>query len=148
MEVIMKIGTLLIRIGMAAFVTAMAGKIIHVTVAHSQEASAQMQAGFDLPFATAAMDLGTRSQLAKRGSPVTGSPSKSPSPGTADVAKSIRAQNVDCPVVMSVASQGQDAYGRVFIVRCGPLRAAGGNGFSFLRVTIQANGEALITPEP
>jgi hypothetical protein len=76
MEVIMKIGTLIIRIGMAAFVTAMAGKIIHITVAHSQEASAEMHAGFELPFATAAMDLGTRPQQAKRGSPATGSPSK------------------------------------------------------------------------
>jgi len=147
MEVIMKIGTLIIRIGTAAFATAMAGKIIHVTVAHSQEASAEMHAGFELPFATAAMDLGTRPQQAKRGSPATGSPSKAPSLETADVAKSIRAQDVDCPVVTSVTSRGQDAYGRVFIVRCSPLRAAGGNGFSYL-VTIQANGEALITPEP
>jgi len=147
MEVIMKIGTLIIRIGTAAFATAMAGKIIHVTVAHSQEASTEMHAGFELPFATAAMDLGTRPQQAKRGSPATGSASKPSTLGTADVAKSIRTQDVDCPVVMSVASQGQDAYGRVFIVRCGPLRAAGNNGFSYLRVTIQANGEALITPE-
>jgi hypothetical protein len=148
MEVIMKIGTLIIRIGMAAFVTAMAGRIIHATVAHSQEAGAEMYAGFEHPFATAAMDLGTRPQQAKRGSPATGSPSKHPSLGTADVAKSIRTQDVDCPVVMSVASRGQDAYGQVFIVRCSPLRTAGGNGFSYLRVTIQANGEALITPEP
>jgi hypothetical protein len=125
----------------------MAGKIIHASVAHSQEANAEMHAGFELPFATAAMDVGTRPQQAKRGSPASGGPSKPPGPGTADVAKSIRAQDVDCPVVMSVASRGQDAYGRVFIVRCGPLRAAGGNGFSYLRVTIQANGEALITPE-
>ena len=148
MELVMNIGTLIIRIGTAAFVTAMAGKIIHVTVAHSQEASAEMHAGFELPFATAAMDLGSRLQQAKRGSPATGSPSKAPSLETADVAKSIRAQDVDCPVVSSVTSSGQDAYGRVFIVRCSPLRAAGGNGFSYLRVTIQANGEALITPEP
>lgn len=143
----MKIGALIIRIGMAAFVTAMAGKIIQATVAHSQEADAEMYAGSELPFATAAMDLGSRPQQAKRGLPAGGSASKPARVGTADVAKSIRAQDVDCPVVMSVTSRGRDAYGQVFIVRCSPLRAAGGSGSSYLRVTIQANGEALITPE-
>ena len=72
--------------------------------------------------------------------------SKTAVPGAADVAKSIRAQNVDCPTVMSVASRGQDAYGRVFRVRCGPVLGASGGG-SYLKVTIQANGEAVITPE-
>ena len=77
----MKIGTLIIRIGMAAFVTAMAG------IAAAR-------------------------------------PAKPPLPGAADVAKSIRAQDVGCPTVMSVASRGQDAYGRVFRVRCGPVPGA------------------------
>ena len=54
----MKIGTLIIRIGMAAFVTAMAG------IAAAR-------------------------------------PAKPPLPGAADVAKSIRAQDVGCPIVMS-----------------------------------------------
>ena len=103
MEVMMKIGTLIIRIGMAAFVTAMAG------IAAAR-------------------------------------PAKPPLPGAADVAKSIRAQDVGCPTVMSVASRGHDAYGRVFRVRCGPVPGASGGG-SYLRVTIQANGEAVITPE-
>jgi hypothetical protein len=146
MEVMMNIGTLVIRMGMAAFLMAMAGKILRVTVAHSQEAGAEIYGGVELPFATAAMDLGTRPQQAKRGPPA-GSSSKPPSLGTADVAKSIRAQDVNCPVVMSVSSRGQDAYGRVFIVRCGSPRGVGRDVFSNLRVTIQANGEAVISPE-
>ena len=100
----MKIGTLIIRIGMAAFVTAMAG------IAAAR-------------------------------------PAKPPLPGAADVAKSIRAQDVGCPTVMSVASRGQDAYGRVFRVRCSPVPGASSGGGSYFRVTIQANGEAVITPE-
>jgi hypothetical protein len=39
------------------------------------------------------------------------------------------------------------AYGRVFRVRCSPVPGASSGGGSYLKVTIQANGEAVITPE-
>jgi hypothetical protein len=51
------------------------------------------------------------------------------------------------PCLASVTSRGQDAYGRVFRVRCSPERGAGSDGFSYLKVTIQSNGEAVTTPE-
>jgi hypothetical protein len=155
MEVFMRqIGTLIIRIGAAAFVTAIAGKIIHVTVAHSQEAPITARTngvGHERSIAVAAADLNERQQPKHyflAGSHEAASPSiKSTSPGTADIAKSIRDQNVDCPTVMSVSSRGRDAYGRVFRVQCSPVRGTSSDGFSYLRVTIQPNGEAVITPE-
>jgi hypothetical protein len=156
MEVIMRqIGTLIIRIGAAAFVTAMAGKIIHVTVAHSREAPITARTngdvGHERAVAVADADLTERQQPKHyflAGSHDAASPTiKSTSPGTTDIAKSIRDQNVDCPTVMSVSSRGRDAYGRVFRVQCSPVRGTSSDGFSYLRVTIQPNGEAVITPE-
>jgi hypothetical protein len=70
----------------------------------------------------------------------------SSNPGKADIAKTIRAQGFNCPTVVGVSSRAQDAYGRVFRVRCGPMRGAGIDEFPYLRVTIQPDGEAIIAP--
>ena len=141
----MNIGTLIIRIGMAAFLMAMAGKILRVTVAHSDEAPVNVTVTRHL--VVAAMDLSDRPRQAKYAPVAAASPQKTLSPGMVEVVRLIRSQGVDCPTVMNVTSRAQDAYGRVFIVRCGSARGAGGDVFSNLRVTIQANGEAVISPE-
>ena len=129
------INALIIRAGIAAL---MAG---NVSVAYSDEAPTHALVTM------AAMDLGDRPQQAKPAPIASVGSLKSPSAATAEVAKSIRAQGMECPTVMNVASRGRDSYGRVFIVRCGYAPGAGGQAFSYLRVSIQANGEAIITPE-
>jgi hypothetical protein len=140
--VTMGICTLMIRIGAAAFLMAMAGKILHVTAAHSKELPTRAHGGVDhkIPVAGVVTPFDDRGQL----KPDTARPT--PNRGLADIAKSIRAQDVDCPTVMNVGSRGHDAYGQVFRVQCGPVRGSSG-GFSYLRVTIQPNGEAVISPE-
>jgi hypothetical protein len=129
------INALIIRAGIAALVTG------NVSVAYSDEAPTHALVTM------AAMDLSDRPQQAKPAPIASVGPLKSPSAATAEVAKSIRAQGMECPTVMNVASRGRDSYGRVFIVRCGYAPGAGGHAFSYLRVSIQANGEAIITPE-
>ena len=147
-EVMMKIRTMIIRIGAAAFVTAMAGKIVHVAIAHSQEAPASVPwgVGNEIPVFAAAAHLGDRRQLNHY---VLGGShdAANQAPNRGDIAKSIRAQNVDCPIVTSVSGRGRDAYGQVFRVRCGPVRGTSSDGFPYLSVTIQSNGEAVISPE-
>jgi hypothetical protein len=140
MEVIMGICTLIIRVGAAAFLMAMAGKILHVTVAHSKEPPTRNQrgVGHKIPVAGVVTPIGDRGQLKPK--------IAAPNRGLAEIAKSIRAQDVDCPTVMNVGGLGHDAYGQVFRVQCGPARGRSA-GFSYLRVTIQPNGEAVISPE-
>ena len=102
--------------------------------------------GHEIPVFAAAAHLGDRRQLNHY---VLGGShdAANQAPNRGDIAKSIRAQNVDCPIVTSVSGRGRDAYGQVFRVRCGPVRGTSSDGFPYLSVTIQSNGEAVISPE-
>ena len=120
------INALIIRAGIAALVTG------NVSVAYSDEAPTHALVTM------AAMDLSDRPQQAKPAPIASVGPLKSPSAATAEVAKSICAQGMECPTVMNVASRGRDSlWARVH--RSMRLRAGGWRPRVFLLASVNTS---------
>jgi len=65
----------------------------------------------------------------------------------ADIAKTIRAHGFNCPVVVSAGARGEDPYGKVFRVRCGPASRSGTwDQFPQFKVTVRPSGGAIVAP--
>jgi hypothetical protein len=89
-----------------------------------------------------------------------GQPSKSPSPPSMPQAESaesteaktrlataIREYGFNCKSVWNVGSRGEDEYGRVFRVRCGPISGYGSpDQLPQFRLTIRPNGRVIVIP--
>lgn len=59
--------------------------------------------------------------------------------------KLIKGYGYNCPLVKSAYREGEDAYGTVSRVHCGPDNDVGTYGYSF-RVTARPNGGWLVAP--
>src|SRR5262245_45637944 len=83
--------------------------------------------------------------------PVTPTTKPEPAARTVDVsgelAAAIRSKGFNCASVWNVGDRGEDAYGKVYRVRCGPVSGAGTyDQMPQFKVTVHSSGRARVQP--